>query len=152
MTCLFNARAYRDGSAAAPLDGLTPHTGYWAVVGLYASTSCLVYRARGFRDGAPRVQGADGHRSSQRHRESANTFFLCPCGPWGWVLPPGPAVLPGSWGRVLAAPFGIQLAVAIAGLRGPGGEILWILPTFRCLDGRGQICCCMAWNDKKTIE
>jgi hypothetical protein len=47
-------------------------------------------------------------------RTTANTFFLCPCGPWGWILPPGPALLPGSWGRVLAAPFGIQLAVAVA--------------------------------------
>jgi hypothetical protein len=59
MTCLFNARAYRDGSAAAPR---RPDTSYWvldcrAAVGFYVSTSFLVYRARGFRDGPPRVQG-----------------------------------------------------------------------------------------------
>jgi hypothetical protein len=93
MTCLFNARAYRDaGSAAAPrrscLDGPgTPHTGYWDVVGLCASTSCLMYRARGFRDGAPRA------RVCRRP-----SLFLFPAGPGvgpGWVrggsgVGPGP--------------------------------------------------------------
>ena len=65
---------------------------------------------RGASETGHHVSGcADGHRSSQRLRESAvNTFFLFPAGPGvgpGWVR---------GWvrGRFLAAPFGIQLAVA----------------------------------------
>jgi hypothetical protein len=113
MTCLINARAYRDGSAAAPR---WPDTSYWVLLGL--SWACTrahrasLYRARGFRDGAPRVRVCRGHRSSQRLREFLQSIFVFPCGPGG-----GSGVGPG-WvrgrvlGRVLGRPFGIQLAVA----------------------------------------
>jgi hypothetical protein len=40
----------------------------------------------------------------------------------------------------------------IAGRKGPGGGLLQKLSTFQCLDGGGQVCCCMAWNVKKTTE
>ena len=112
MTCLINARAYRDGSAAAPR---WPDTSYWVLLGL--SWACTraprasLYRARGFRDGAPRVRVCRGHRSSQRLREFLQSIhFSC--------APPGPGVGPGvggpGWvrGWVLAGAFGIQLAVA----------------------------------------
>jgi hypothetical protein len=58
-----------------------------------------VYRARGFRDGPPRVQGADGHRSSQRHREYI-FHFSCPPG-LGPALGscPGPGLGPGPGPR-----------------------------------------------------
>ena len=111
MTCLINARAYRDGSAAAPR---WPDTSYWVLLGLsWARGRGLVHEhlvprctGRGASETGHHVSGcADGHRSSQRLRESAvNTFFLFPAGPGvgpGWVR-----------GRVLAFPFGIQLAVA----------------------------------------
>jgi hypothetical protein len=78
-------------------------------VGLYASTSCLVYRARGFRDGAPRVQGADGHIAPLKDTGDLQYIFLSP----GL----GPArVLPGPCGpaRFLAGPFWIQVAVALS--------------------------------------
>jgi hypothetical protein len=118
MTCLFNARAYRDASAAAPRRPDTSYTGYWAVVGLYASTSCLVYRARSFRDGAPRACAgcADGHRSSQRQRDLQSIQFSC--------APAGPGVGPGVGpragpARFLARAFGIQLAVATCSAKHP---------------------------------
>jgi hypothetical protein len=102
MTCLFNARAYRDGSAAAP------HTGYWAVVGLLVREH-LVPRVQGAglpRRGPTCAGCADGHRSSQRHIEICNQYiFLCPAGPGA-----GPGAGPA---RFLVAPFGIQLAVAL---------------------------------------
>jgi hypothetical protein len=95
------------------LDGPTPHTGYWAVVSLYTSTSCLVYRARGFRDGAPRVQGAARRPSLLKDIENLQSihfscFLRAGVGP-GWFR---------GWfqGRVLRAAFGIQLAVAAAGV------------------------------------
>jgi hypothetical protein len=96
MTCLFNARAYRDGSAAAPR---RPDTSYWVLGCRGLVREHLVPRVQGLV-----VQGAGlprrgttcaGCRATaiapQRHRESAiNTFFL-------W--PPGPA--PGSCPRFL---------------------------------------------------
>jgi hypothetical protein len=77
MTCLFNARAYRDGSAAAPRRPDTSYWVYWAVVGLYVSTSFLVYRARGFRDGAPaRVQGVPTAIAPLKDIEICNQYIF----------------------------------------------------------------------------
>jgi hypothetical protein len=91
------------------LDGPTHHTGYWAVVGLYASTSFLVYRARGFRDGTPRVQGVPTAIAPLiENLQSVHFSLSLRAGPGA-----GPGACPGAVpARFLAAPFGIQLAVA----------------------------------------
>ena len=92
MTCLFNARAYIDGSTAAPRWLDTPYWVLRAVVGLYASTSCLVYTVQGFRDGGPRVQGVlTAIRAPLKNIENLQSiiFLVRPR-----VLPLGPA--PGS--------------------------------------------------------
>ena len=110
MTCLFNARAYRDGSAAAPR---RPDTSYWVLGCRGLVREHLVPRVQGA--GLPRrgttCQGVPTAIAPLKDLENfCNQYiFLFPCGPGG-----GSGVGPG-WvrGRVLAGPFGIQLAVAI---------------------------------------
>jgi hypothetical protein len=117
MTCLFNARAYRDGSAAAPR---RPDTSYWVALGWRG----LVREHLG-----PRVQGGGLPRrgttcvcrvcrwpsllstlNSERHRDLQSIHFSCaPAGPGV-----APVVAPGaSPARFLARAFEIQLAVAV---------------------------------------
>jgi hypothetical protein len=82
-------------------------------VGLYASTSCLVYRARGFRDAAPHVQGVPTAIAPLKDIENLQSIhFSCvPAAPGV-----GPGVGPGAGpARFLARAFGIQLAVVPSG-------------------------------------
>jgi hypothetical protein len=53
-------------------------TSYWvlAVMGLYVSTSSLVARARGFRDGAPRVQGVPTAIAPLKDMEICNQYIF----------------------------------------------------------------------------
>ena len=82
----------------------------WAVVGLYTSTSCLVVQGEGLPRRGTTCQGVPTAIAPLKDLENfCNQYiFLFPCGPGG-----GSGVGPG-WvrGRVLAGPFGIQLAVA----------------------------------------
>jgi hypothetical protein len=95
------------------------------VVGLYASTSCLVYRARGFRDGATCVQPGccAAMAIALKDLEICNQyiFFCAFAGPGV-----GPGVGPGAGPtRFLARAFGIQLAVALSlSPRGQGPSCL----------------------------
>jgi hypothetical protein len=95
---LFNARAYRDGSAAAPR---RPDTSCWVLgcSGLVREhggprASCTGRGASETGHHVCRVP-RDGHRS-QRHRESAIHFSCVPAGPGGGSCPrvlrscPGP--------------------------------------------------------------
>jgi hypothetical protein len=74
-------------------------------VGLYVSISFLVYRARGFRDGAPRVQAVPTAIAPLKDMEICNQYIFSLLGARG---------VGAGWARarVLAFPFGIQLAVA----------------------------------------
>ena len=109
MTCLFNARAYRDGSAAAPR---RPDTSYWVLGcrGLVREHLVPHVQGAGLLRRGTTCQGVPTAIAPLKDLENfCNQYvFLFPCGPGG-----GSGVGPG-WvrGRVLASPFGIQLAVA----------------------------------------
>ena len=106
MTCLFNARAYRDGSAAAPR---RPDTSYWVLGcrGLVREHLVPHVQGAGLLRRGTTCQGVPTAIAPLKDLENLQSIhFSC--------APPGPGVGPG-WvrGRVLAFPFGIQLAVAI---------------------------------------
>ena len=108
MTCLFNARAYRDGSAAAPR---RPDTSYWRVLGCRGLVrEHLVPHVQGaglLRRGTT-CQGVPTAIAPLKDLENLQSiYFSCSLRVRGWAR---------GWvrGRVLAGPFGIQLAVAAA--------------------------------------
>jgi hypothetical protein len=84
MTCLFNARAYRDGSAAAPR---RPDTAYWVLGCRGLVREHLVPRVQGAglpRRGPTRVQGVPTAIAPLKDISNLQSmFFLVPCGPWG---------------------------------------------------------------------
>jgi hypothetical protein len=99
MTCLFNARAYRDGSAATPR---RPDTSYWVLGcrGLVREHLVPHVQAAELPRRGTTCQGVPTAIAPLKEglRESGGGSGVGP----GWVR-----------GRFLSAPFGIQLAVAI---------------------------------------
>ena len=74
----------------------------WAVVGLYTSTSCLVVQGEGLPRRGTTCQGVPTAIAPLKDLENLQSIhFSCSLRARGWVR-----------GRVLAFPFGIQLAVA----------------------------------------